>query len=465
MAQIAAFFPLAWLAAAGAATTCPATWHTYSSTACADHATKEVKAATASACCAACASDAQCGAYTFHTKVLSCALAPRADTNGHPAGAFPGHVCGSKHALPPAPAPPPPPPPRPRPPQPSAPRFSWRTVPVFAETSNVSGVFDEEAIGVLARFPLFVAEKAYNFPGKGFAEEKLTRLAARLRARNANMTLVFYYNANLDFTDYRLYNTSAAHASDWWLRDAKGTVFKAPIDAGAGARPPFPYNAHGGGVPVYDMTVQGMRDAWVQECLSMASRAGGYDGCMVDRWTRTPFAKTNIFTKAEMAAWVAGRDKATAALALQAHAKGVYLVGEGDQVDAVSDPGYGLKGESALLHQLALAAQGTGLLASYMPPFAQTSFMHQLAKFLVGAAQGHFFGAGAWTCNHTSREGATWRSEYDQPLGPPLGNATLEGSVYTRHFAFGTNVTYNSKTDTGTVQWGAFPRDPAHRVQ
>jgi hypothetical protein len=39
------------------------------------------------------------------------------------------------------------------------PAFSWRTVPVFAETSNVSGVFDEDAVQQLARFPLFVAEK------------------------------------------------------------------------------------------------------------------------------------------------------------------------------------------------------------------------------------------------------------------------------------------------------------------
>ena len=39
------------------------------------------------------------------------------------------------------------------------PSFSWHTVPVFAETSNISGVFDADAISTLARFPLFVAEK------------------------------------------------------------------------------------------------------------------------------------------------------------------------------------------------------------------------------------------------------------------------------------------------------------------
>lgn len=33
-----------------------------------------------------------------------------------------------------------------------APPFSWDTVPVFCETSNVTGVFDEEAIKTIARY-------------------------------------------------------------------------------------------------------------------------------------------------------------------------------------------------------------------------------------------------------------------------------------------------------------------------
>lgn len=37
--------------------------------------------------------------------------------------------------------------------------WDWRTVPVFAETSNVTGPFDAEAMSTLARFRLFVGEK------------------------------------------------------------------------------------------------------------------------------------------------------------------------------------------------------------------------------------------------------------------------------------------------------------------
>ena len=92
---------------------------------------------------------------------------------------------------------------------PRQPVHSWHTVPVFAETSNVTGPFDQKALETLAKFPIFIAEKAYNYPAPGFAEDKLGVLSKQLRALAPNITLVFYYNANLDLTDYRLYNITA----------------------------------------------------------------------------------------------------------------------------------------------------------------------------------------------------------------------------------------------------------------
>lgn len=51
---------------------------------------------------------------------------------------------------------------------------------------------------------MFVAEKAYDHTNPGFAETKLSALAAQLRSINPNMTLVYYFNANLCLTDYKL---------------------------------------------------------------------------------------------------------------------------------------------------------------------------------------------------------------------------------------------------------------------
>ena len=249
--------------------------------------------------------------------------------------------------------------------------------------------------------------------------------------------------------------TPSQHAPKrYYLKDDDGKVIMAPIDAGPGARPPFPYNAATGGVPVYDFTVPAMRDAWVQECFNMTSPAGGYDGCMVDRWTRTPFKGQKV-SPAAQAAWMAGRNLTTAALATRAAAEGVWLVGEGGAVNAISDPGYGYHGDIAA--QIRLARNGQGLLASFKVGVTGAEFISQVAMFLVGAGEHQYFGAGSWTCNHTSREGVTWRPEYDQPLGEPLGPATLVDTVYTRQFAYGTNVTYDTRSRTGTIAWGAFP--------
>lgn len=199
-----------------------------------------------------------------------------------------------------------------------------------------------------------------------------------------------------------------------------------------------------------------MREAWVQECFDMV--ASGFNGCMVDRWTRTPFGKhAPGFDPADESAFVAGRDNATSALAKRAKAENVYLVGEGDQVDAISDPGYGYNVKASLRKQIELAKSGQGLLASYKPGSTGSDFTTQLASFLIGAAPGHFFGAGSWTVNHTSREGVTWHPEYEKPLGAPLGDAVQTGDVFSRRFAYGTNVTFDTKTSVGTITWGSFP--------
>jgi hypothetical protein len=70
----------------------------------------------------------------------------------------------------------------------------------------------------------------YDFDAPGFAEDKLAMLATKLKALNPEIFLVFYYNANLDLTDYRLYNLTAQHAPFWWLRNDQGKVLIAPID-------------------------------------------------------------------------------------------------------------------------------------------------------------------------------------------------------------------------------------------
>ncbi len=46
-----------------------------------------------------------------------------------------------------------------------------------------------------------------------------------------------------------------------------------------------------------------------------------------------------------------------------------------------------------------------------------------------------------------------WYPEYDRPLGAPMAPAKYEGDVWTRSFAFGTKVMFNTKTNKGTIKW------------
>jgi len=343
----------------------------------------------------------------------------------------------------------------------SAPPFSWDRVPVFAETSNVTGRFDPAALQVLAKFPVFVAEKGYDYPAAGYAEDKLTVLAAQLRKLNPDIFLVFYYNANLIMSDYRMAALAAEHAPRWWLRNSSGVPFLASVDAGAGSRPPFPYSQ---GLHCFDHTVPEVRDMWVQECLNMTG-GGGFDSCMVDRWTRTPFkGHTAGYSPKAIDTWRAAMNKSEAMLVKRARAAGIWLVGEGDEVDAHSDPGYGggckpnpkkkRAADAQLVDQMRLAANGQGLLASYQPGSAGQDFESQLASFLIGAGTRHYFGAGAWTCNATEREGVTWHAEYDKPLGAPLGLGQLgKDGIWRRSFASGTTVTFDRASGLGKIKW------------
>ena len=134
---------------------------------------------------------------------------------------------------------------------------------------------------------------------------------------------------------------------------------------------------------------------------------------------------------------------------------------------AISDPGFGGHLATGIAAMNASAHAGRGFLASMHPGTLgdQQKFESALAAFLVAAGTNHFFGAGSWTCNHTSREGVTWWPEYDRPLGEPLGPATFlpsatatagasGGQVLVRSFAHGVQAQFDLETGQGKVSWG-----------
>ena len=126
-------------------------------------------------------------------------------------------------------------------PGPPSVHFSWDTVPVFFHSSNYTGPYDDEAIRIMARFPLVTIEKfqgpdsGYKYPLNPYKcceEDRIVKTLKRVKAINPNVSGVFYYNSVLDFPQYRLHEEFSKNES-WWLRDSHGNVIRIKVSLSA----------------------------------------------------------------------------------------------------------------------------------------------------------------------------------------------------------------------------------------
>lgn len=84
-----------------------------------------------------------------------------------------------------------------------------------------------------------------------------------------------------------------------------------------------------------------------------------------------------------------------------------------------------------------------------------------LAAFLAGAGVGHYITIGSW---HNGVDGH-WNEVLNRPLGPPLADATYNGTSWNREFSSGTKVTFTPHVSSaekdmggvGTIEWGTKP--------
>jgi len=81
-----------------------------------------------------------------------------------------------------------------------------------------------------------------------------------------------------------------------------------------------------------------------------------------------------------------------------------------------------------------------------------------LAAFLIGAGENAYYHCAlAWHSEESWPDvpdtWLDWLPEYDMPLGEPLGLATKQGAIWTRSFASGTRVEFNSSSNQGSIHW------------
>jgi len=361
------------------------------------------------------------------------------------------------------------------------PDFSWDTLPV-AWHSALAGEWSADDLKQIAKYPLVTLEKtagtaAFDWPpGQYFGlpatcqrlgdlsncscceEDLMVQQAKAVKAANPRVQVIAYMNSVISYPWYRAARKHVTNES-WWLRDVNGTylnnIRQNPIETWL----------------AWDFSKPEVGDLWIEACRNLTD-TGYIDGCFMDgcaNWDPNGKVDGRVVVpgptdQATRAAYADQKPKWMKRL--QAQIPGVAVCGsgggwvEGVAATQVQNWGSGGTYSGKWIPMLQRAAAAGIVFEAHSQcgknasdPKEQT----KIAAFLIAAGRHSYYMCGGWGAGRVE-----WFREYDLPLGEPLGNATLDlDGVYHRSFAKGTVVTFDTKSDSGTVQWAEFNSLPA----
>eukprot|EP01063_Lacrimia_lanifica_P017667 TRINITY_DN24701_c0_g1_i1.p1 TRINITY_DN24701_c0_g1~~TRINITY_DN24701_c0_g1_i1.p1 ORF type:complete len:412 (+),score=99.13 TRINITY_DN24701_c0_g1_i1:71-1237(+) len=363
---------------------------------------------------------------------------------------------------------------------------NWETVGgrAFLHGCNPEGLFNASELALAAKFAFLTVEKGQGYKLPGTAEEKMAAIAQqwkdeRRRQGLAEGTAIFYLNSKLDWTMYKFHEQMESHPE--WAAQMGDAVEGAPCRLPGDRTFPQPEE----GMLTFNHSVHAMREAFIQRCVDATGH--GFDGCFLDSvdWGRTPTAVQQLQKQCHAspaAAYALGNGTETMLRELQQAVGDEHMViakdgGEGTSATLVNSMmikdtfcscydctkwadyadmcqtqiqlarALGRRGQAAVLHgevNGALVGNATAL---------QHDFEFSLAAFLIAASDSAFFGySNGWYYS-----GAEWHTEYDRPLGQPLGEAThgtgVDAMKWSRRFASGTTVELDVGAHTASIHW------------
>jgi len=340
------------------------------------------------------------------------------------------------------------------------PKFSWDTLPVTWHGS-VNDLLSDDAVAALSKYASVTLEKNVaknDFPSvnigqcqKGSdpsacgccAEDHFVANFKKLKKASPDVMTVAYTNSIIAYPWYHAAQDPFLKNDTYWLRNKNGDL---------------QHNIKQSDESWYtwNFAVPDVMEIYKEQCMSMV-RTGAVDSCYADGCQNVP-GPLDAHTQD---AYIKNKHQMLADL--QSEARGIVLCGSGggvmNGVLGTSLQNWGKGGHFSTreipMLQKAVAAgamfEGKGHEvcngdAGNDPynPKVQT----ELAAFLVAAGEYSYYRCGKW--GHTD---TTWYKVYDMPLGKPLADAELKNGVYTRSFASGTKVTFDTKTETGTIAW------------
>jgi len=326
--------------------------------------------------------------------------------------------------------------------------FSWDHVPLYAHIGKQSGDFTGSELDFLAkRFPLITLSNGQGRQQRGSTEAGIYEAARQIKSRNPRATILFYWNAFLDYPTY------AAHAQvqpAWRLTGKNGQPW---LKDGRVAR--------------YDLSRAEVREWW-SDVVAAAMRTAPLDGIFADALPQVMIPTLGQQVGEQKAAAVREGARELLALTRQKLGPNKIIFANGMRAEAgrefldwpldglliehfghfASDSKESMKADIESL-KLAAAKRKSAVLKGWpgftwldellmarpvkeLAKLASERITFPLACFLVGAQPGSRF---CYTWGYREGFGTfEWYPEFDRPLGPPKGEATWDGFSATREF-------------------------------
>ncbi|XP_065182468.1 uncharacterized protein LOC135813184 [Sycon ciliatum] len=342
------------------------------------------------------------------------------------------------------------------------PAFSWKTVPAFFHSSYLNSLtFPESAMKIITKFPIVTIEKWQGCKASDYTYEDDAMLAAAKQIKTANPEI----NVNVWFDSFRIYSNKSLNpsaidnANQFCIRSRHSEFLESHVDyllRNTSGDLAIESYCH---LHVYDYVKPYVQEYWTQMCLNM-TKSGYVDGCGCDG-SQSRAADSGSVQVPHIAAdyaikWNAA--KIDMMNTTRSALNGGLLLGKepfeiGTYIDAILHEGCAANNQTILmLRNISALSKDLG-----RPLIVECHFSgvneNEVAAFLIGAGQYHYFGAGGWN-------GASFDSHWDDKLlgstlGDPATDAVydVESQVWARKFASGTSVAFNAKTKKGTIAW------------
>ena len=308
---------------------------------------------------------------------------------------------------------------------------------MFFHSSNSSGQYNEQALQTIAKFQMATIEKwmGYDVQNIDDEDEMVTAMIA-IKKANPKIATYFYMNSYKDRPEMTRMARELKQHPDYYLRDSNGTPVK-----------------NGQGFYAFDLSNPAVRQWWLNTCLNATKFANG-DGCFCDSSQHETATFTPNPSAAKMKAWGEGMLNLTHDVQ-EALGNDKLLIGKipgQPYVKAVQIEGF--KPSNSSINELLNGTNSGQVIQAHAEGTRCTEDLtNWIAAFLIGAGENYYFGCGAWNANGNDTEPLTWHPEYDKPLGAPKGPAQHNSGVWTRSFASGTEVMFDTKGNKGTIKW------------